>query len=90
MDENGFQVHRSGDEKWGYCSDDCKTQEEAMVEVEPLIQDSWRKDDTLKVTIQYDNSALWTAVNLYGYILPFLVLYSMGLSILLPALGKAC
>ena len=60
-----------------------------MKEVKPLIQDSWKKDETLKMTIQYDNSALWTAVNLYGYnILPFLVLYSMGLSILLPALGN--
>ena len=86
VDENGVRSYA----QWGYCSDECKTQEEAMLEVEPLIQDSWRKDETLKVTIQYDNSALWTAVNLYGNILPFLVLYSMGLSILLPALGKTC
>ena len=61
-----------------------------MIEVEALIKDSWKKDETFKMTIQYDNSALWTAVNLYGNILPFLVLYSMGLSILLPALGKTC
>ena len=59
-----------------------------MVEVELLR--SWRKDETLKMTIKYDNSALWTAMNLYGNILPFLMIYSMGLSILLPALGKIC
>ena len=59
-----------------------------MAETESLR--SWRKDETFKMTIQYDNSALWTAVNLYGNILPFLVIYSMGLSILLPALGKTC
>ena len=57
-----------------------------MEEVELLR--SWKKDETFKMTIQYDNSVLWTAVNLYGNIFPPLALYSMGLSILLPALGK--
>ena len=59
-----------------------------MVEVEALIKNSWKKDETFKMTIHYDNSVMRTAVNLYGNILPPLVLYSMGLSILIPALGK--
>ena len=42
------------------CGVDCQTHEEAL---------TWRTDETFKMTLQYDNKALWVGLELYGHIL---------------------
>ena len=48
--------------KWGYCGPDCLTHEETLI---------WRKDETVKMTLQYktDTGVLWTGLEWYGKLL---------------------
>ena len=49
---------------------------------------TWRKDETVKVSLQYSNSALWVGLELYGSILPWIFLLGLLLATLPPILGK--
>ena len=55
------------------------TQEEAM-----KSQVKWKKEKTFKMTLQYNNSALWTGLELYGILLT----YNLILTVLVTAIGK--
>ena len=44
----------------------------------------WKKEKTFKMTLQYNNSALWTGLELYGILLT----YSLILTVLVTAIGK--
>ena len=64
---------------WGFCGPDCLTHEETM---------TWKKDETVKVTLQYNNPAFWAGLELYGIILPWIVFIGLILTIILPITGK--
>ena len=50
---------------------------------------TWRKDKTVKMTVQYNyNPALWAGLELYGIILPWIVFIGLILTIILPITGK--
>ena len=59
---------------------DCPTHKETL---------SWKKDETVKMTLQYKyNPALWAGLELYGIILPWIVFIGLILTIILPITGK--
>ena len=76
VDENGFHVREPGNVN--ACDPNCLTQEEAMK------RRKWKKEKTFKMTLQYNNSALWTGLELYGILLT----YSLILTVLVTAIGK--
>ena len=49
---------------------------------------NWRKDETVKMTLQYNNPALWTGLEWYGILLACFLLYSLILTALISAIGK--
>ena len=50
---------------------------------------SWRKDETFKMTLQYDNTdALWTGLELYGNLLVGILIVGLILTTFIPAMGK--
>ena len=49
---------------------------------------TWSKDETAKVTLQYDNPALWTGLELYGNLLTCFLLYSLILTAIILAISK--
>ena len=63
---------------WGFCAPDCPTHEESL---------NWRKDETFKMTLQFDNAALWTGLEFYAILLTCILLYSLILTALLSAIG---
>ena len=79
VDENGVHVDTKEQENLNACDPDCMTQEEAM-----KSQVKWKKEKTFKMTLQYNNSALWTGLELYGILLT----YSLILTVLVTAIGK--
>ena len=66
---------------WGYCGPDCLTHEEA-------INNPWFTDETVQMTLQYYNTALWTGLKLYGYLLTGILIVGLILTTVLPAFGK--
>ena len=65
---------------WGFCGPDCVMHEDSF---------TWRKDKTIKMTVQYNyNPALWAGLELYGIILPWIVFIGLILTIILPITGK--
>ena len=81
VDEDGiFQGSPNNfEDPWGYCDTDCQSHEEAL---------TWWKDETVKVTLQYHNKALWAGLELYGNLLTGFFLYSLILTVLISALGN--
>ena len=49
---------------------------------------TWRKDETVKVTLHYYNNALWVGLELYGSVIPWMFLLGLILTTVLPVLGK--
>ena len=64
---------------WGFCGPDCLTHEETM---------TWKKDETVKVTLQYNNPAFRAGLELYGIILPWIVFLGLILTVILPMTGR--
>ena len=64
---------------WGICHPDCPTHEESL---------TWRKDETVKMTLQYNNPVLWAGLEMYGILLSCFLLYTLILTALISALGK--
>ena len=66
---------------FGWCGPECVMHEDTF---------TWRKDATVKMTLQYkfDIAALLTGLEWYGIILTFLLLYSLVLTAFLSAIGK--
>ena len=81
VDEDGiFQGSRdNSDDPWVYCDTDCQSHEEAL---------TWLPDETVKVTLQYHNKALWAGLELYGNLLTGFFLYSLILTVLISAIGN--
>ena len=82
VDEDGiFQGSpgNSGD-AWGICDmSDCPTHKETL---------TWKKDETVKMTLQYLNPALWNGLKLFGTILPWIFVLCLIMTIILPITGK--
>ena len=51
---------------------------------------TWRKDETVKVTLTYSNPALRVGLELYGVILLWIFVLGLILTIFTPILGKSC
>ena len=67
-------------ENRGWCGSDCRMHEDSF---------TWRKDKTIKMTVQYNyNPALWAGLELYGIILPWIVFIGLILTVILPITGK--
>ena len=66
---------------WGLCGPDCPTHEETL---------TWSKDETVKVTLHYNNPALRVGMELYGAILLWIFVLGLILTIFTPILGKSC
>ena len=49
---------------------------------------TWRKDETVQVTLHYYNNALWVGLELYGSVIPWMFLLGLILTTVLPVLGK--
>ena len=65
---------------FGWCGPDCVLHEDTF---------TWRKDKTIKMTVQYNyNPALWAGLELYGIILPWIVFIGLILTVILPITGK--
>ena len=64
---------------WGFCGPDCLTHEETM---------TWKKDETVKVTLQYNNPAFLAGLELYGIILPWISFLGLILTTGLPMTGR--
>ena len=69
------------DKPWGFCGPDCPTHEETL---------TWRKDETVKMTLTYSIPALRIGLELYGYILLWIFVLGLILTIFTPILGKSC
>ena len=80
MDKDGiFQEDRwSSNEQWGYCGPDCPTHEETV---------TWTTDETFKMTLQYNNSVLFSGLELYGILLAGIFICGLMI-VLVPVLGK--
>ena len=87
VDKDGiFQGDPSNwEDSWGYCdvdtrhrTRDCPTHEETL---------SWRKDETIKMTLQFYNPALWAGLELYGILLSCFFPYTLILTALISAIG---
>ena len=63
----------------GYCAPECPLHEDTI---------SWRKDETAKVTLQYFNPSLRAGLELYGIILPWIVILGLILTTGLPIAGN--
>ena len=81
MDKDGIFQGNPGvwEDPWGFCGPDCPTHEETQI---------WRKDETVKITLQYYNPVLWAGLELYGFLLACILLYSLIVLALLSAIGK--
>ena len=67
---------------WGDCGPDCSTHKETM-------KNQWQRDENFTMTLQYDNTALWSGgLELYGKLLAGILVCGLSLTTLLPALGK--
>ena len=77
VDENGVEIPNY----WGYCPADCRTHEETL---------TWIKDETVKMTLQYNNdkAVLWTGLEWYGKLLAGILAVTLILATLLLATGK--
>ena len=49
---------------------------------------TWKKDETVKVTLQYNNPAFRAGLELYGIILPWIVFLGLILTVILPMTGR--
>ena len=49
---------------------------------------TWRKDETVKMTLQFYNPALWAGLELYGIFLTCFLLYTLILTALISAMGR--
>lgn len=63
---------------WNFCGPDCVKHEDTL---------TWKKDETVKMTLQYDNPLLWTGLKWYGILLACILLYSLILTAVLSAIG---
>ena len=86
VDQDGIVKRSSGNKwsssTWGWCSSDCPIHEQNwMKEV------TWTKDETVKMTLQYNNPALWIGLEWYGILLTCFLLYSLILTALVSATG---
>ena len=80
VEDGIFQGNQNNfDDPWSYCHPLCPTHEETL---------TWRKDETVKMTLQYNNPALWTGLEWYGILLTCFLLYSLILTALISAIGK--
>ena len=67
---------------WSYCGSDCPTHDEVLAQ-------AWKTDETIKMTLQYNNSPiLWAGLELYGNLLSCFLLYSLILAVLISAMGN--
>ena len=80
MDKDEILQVNSGywEDTWGYCGPDCPTHEETL---------AWNTDTTLKMTLQYDKTVLFSGLKLYGMLLAGILICGLTI-VLLPALGK--
>ena len=76
---NPSNPSRASSLSWGICHPDCPTHEESL---------TWRKDETVKMTLQYNNPVLWAGLEMYGILLSCFLLYTLILTALISALGK--
>ena len=65
----------------GVCGPNCRTHEEAMSYI-------WKTDDRFKMTLQYDNPALLTGLQLHVKLLFGILIVGLILTTLLPAIGQ--
>ena len=49
---------------------------------------TWRKDETVQMTLHYNTNPLWVGLELYGSVLPWIFLLGLILTTVLPILGK--
>ena len=61
----------------GRCGHDCPTQEQSL----KLIF-KWRNDETLKMTLLYNDAALRNGLELYGILFTSILLYSLILTVI--------
>ena len=80
MDKDGIFQGEPGnwEDYWGFCGSDCPTHEETL---------AWNTDTTLKMTLQYDKTVLFSGLKLYGMLLAGILICGLTI-VLLPALGK--
>ena len=64
---------------WGYCGPDCLSHEQTMI---------WKVAETLKMTVQYDNSVTEIGMKVYGYLITGIFIIGLTLATLLPATSK--
>ena len=70
-------IYIDDEEHWGWCGPDCALDEDIIV--------TWR---TVNMTLQYNNNLyLWTGLELYGSILPWIFLLGLILTTGLPITG---
>ena len=65
--------------EFGYCNPDCLSHEQTMV---------WKVAETLKMTLQYDNSVIDIGMKVYGYLMTGIFIIGLILATLLPATSK--
>ena len=65
----------------GVCGPNCRTHKEAMSYI-------WKTDDRFKMTLQYDNPALLTGLQLHVKLLFGILIVGLILTTLLPAIGQ--
>lgn len=74
-DENGVAI----DGSWGFCGPDCPTHKETF---------TWRKDKTFKISLQYNNDALWTGLDFFFNLLSQIFFFGLLLIIILTVTGN--
>ena len=63
----------------GICGPDCLSHEQTMI---------WKVAETLKMTLQYDNSVTEIGMKVYGYLITGIFITGLTLATLLPATSK--
>ena len=85
VDENGIYHGQNYQwyHPWGFCSDNCPR---AKLTEEP-DNVKWNEDETLKMTLTYNNTALFSGLELYGILLAGILILGLMI-VLVPAMGK--
>lgn len=63
----------------GICGSECLSHEQTMI---------WNIAETLKITLQYDNSVIDIGMKVYGYLITGIFIIGLILTTLLPATSK--
>ena len=65
--------------EFGYCGSECLSHQQTMI---------WNIAETLKITLQYDNSVIDIGMKVYGYLITGISIIGLILATLLPATSK--